>query len=142
MLEGVGDALERFRNGRREADTYHIFRVLENRLSMSMLGMTRNTEDMKLLLQDLENIAYKRVAERFGSFRDDYIFLRPSKTRTTRVRYDFKAAVAEIVRTDERLKDFLLNVMLLEMCEECNRDPTRFWMSLRDELDETCKGVH
>jgi hypothetical protein len=83
----------------------------------------------------LENLAFKRSIENLAWFKDDYIWQRPHKTRTTKIRYDIAAKFNEIIRYDDFLKSFLPNAELLMMINGHNG---KFWQNVEDEIYECC----
>lgn len=100
------------------------------------LDITKDKLKLKDLFEDLENLAYMRIAERCAWFRDAGLFDRAWGTQPTKIRPDLKKAVEKIVRGDKDLKAFLVNFFLLEFCEQCNGDPEGFWESILREIHE------
>jgi hypothetical protein len=136
MLAELGDCLSKFRNGRREVDSYTVHQIVKNEIELHFLPFTKNPDELESLLEDLENFAYMKVAMRYGRFRDSFRWIRPQRTRRPRIRYDLKTKVLHLTREDNVFKSFLVNATLLEFCEELRKDPEGFWENVKRELDE------
>ena len=135
MLTGCEESLSTFRDGQRDFDRYVVQRFLEKELKLQFSTLTKNDAEIDSLMEDLENVAYSRVASRYGRFRESFIWLRPQRTRKPRIRYDLKARVSRLSRDDTALKSFLINATLLEMCECLRSNPDKFWKTVKGEVD-------
>lgn len=136
MHSAILEELNDFRAGRRDSESYRISKKIRDRLRIAGFQITKDENKLRDLFEDLENLAYMRIAERWGWFRDSGLFDRAWGSRSTKIRPDLKKAVERIVRGDNDLKAFLVNVVLLEFCEECNGDPDGFWESILREIHE------
>lgn len=106
-------------------DDYYIFRVVEDYVKQTAESVVKNEKEVKRLIEDLENLAYLEFVDRFGRYRDkrNNPWRRSARTKETRIRSDILLKVRQIVRGDDNLKSFLVNYILLEMCEECDGNP-------------------
>lgn len=136
MLSGLRESFSEFRNGRREIDSYMIHKILENELRSGLSQLSKKPTDIDSLLEDLENVAYARIAGKYRRFREGFIWLRPTHTRKPRIRYDLRSAVLSLSREDMSFKSFLVNAKLLEMLDSMLEDPETFWKELKGEIDE------
>lgn len=148
VIQGLKELLETFRNGKRIPDCYKLFRSIKSRIEEMSTDICDISKDRETLLQDLENLAYKRVCKRYAWFKDSYIWKRPHVTRYTNIRYDFGEGVDAIARSDRKLKDFMINSALLEIISEyehCEKDAdgqrTKFWESIKEEVNDNCKKI-
>ena len=137
--------LDKFRNGKRVPDSYKIFRSIKARLDSIAENSGEPGRAHEAIIQDLENLAYKRAVGEYAWFKDDYLWRRPHTTRYTNIRYDFSKAFEEIVRTDQCLKNFLVNAELLKIVaayESASVDDAGkkkvFWEEVEAEIHEAC----
>jgi len=142
MEQNIFEILDKFRNSRRTTDSYRIFRAVKMRLEDMAMTISKNPNEVDNIIEDFENIAYKRVMEEYNWMKDEYIWTRPHKSRKTKIRYDLKEGLDKVVREDEFLKNFLINVELMMLIKEFNGDSEKFWKSFGGEIDECGKKIH
>ena len=126
----IFEILDKFRDARRTTDSYRIFRAVKMKLEDMAMTLSKDPNEVENILEDLENIAYKRVIGEYAWMKDDYIWTRPHKSRKTKIRYDLKESVDKVVREDEFLKNFLVNVELVMLIKEFNGNPEKFWTTV------------
>lgn len=139
-----GDALlqplRNLREAKRETEKYSIFRAIYMKLQDMAASITTIKAEQEKIIQDLENIAVKRAIEQYAWMKDDYIWSYSHKTRKTEIRSDLKRVLEErIVRSDELLRNFLVNSELLKLTSEFNGDSESFWKRIGVECDECSK---
>ena len=134
MLPAIDETLDSFRAGRRDGEHYRISKKIQKRLSLACIHLTKDRDEQENLFQDLENLAYMILKERYAWFRDEGLWDRAWGIRNTRIRSDLKEDVADIIREDKDLKAFLIGIILLEFCEQCNGDMDVFWENVRKEI--------
>lgn len=148
MIEGLREIFDLFRAGKRTPDSYKLFRAIKQKLETIADDLSPLAKDRESIVQDLENLAYKRAGQKYPWFKDSYIWKRPHMTRYTNIRYDFHETVEGIARSDNKLKDFLINCSLLEIISEYEHgeiddDGKRaaFWTAIKEEVNDNCKKV-
>jgi hypothetical protein len=134
MLAAIKETLDSFRAGRRDGEHYRISKKIQRRILLACIHLTKDRDEQENLFQDLENLAYMVLKERYAWFRDEGLWDRAWGIRHTRIRSDLKEGVADIVREDNDLKAFLIGIILLEFCEECNGDLDAFWEKVGREI--------
>jgi hypothetical protein len=112
------------------------------RLEDMAMTISKNPNEVDNIIEDFENIAYKRVMDEYHWMKDEYIWTRPHKSRKTKIRYDLKEGLDKVVREDDFLKNFLINVELMMLIKEFNGDSEKFWKIFGDEIDECGKKIH
>jgi len=128
------------RGPRRETEKYSVFRAIYMKLQDMAASITRNEAEQEKILKDLENLAVFRAIEQYKWMKDDYIWSYSHKTRKTEIRADMKKEFEQrIVRSDELLRNFLINVELVTIIKEYNGDVEAFWQKIGVECDECIK---
>jgi len=99
-----------------------------------------NDEERERIIQDLENIAIGKAIDQYAWMKDDYIWSYSHKSRKTQIRNDMKDVFEKrIIRSDDLLRDFLINVELMTLIKEYNGNAEAFWQKIGVECDESSK---